>query len=56
MNNFLAFIRNAFLIDTVDNNRKVGLSQFRDESADFSLNKKSITGKDVKLSDLLRRA
>ena len=43
------------MINNNDNN-KVGLSQFRERPQDFSVNKSSLRSKDVKLSDLLRRA
>ena len=54
MKKFVTFIQNALFIDT--NSSKVGLSQFRDKQDDFPINKGSIASKDVKLSDLLRRA
>ena len=54
MKKFVTFIQNALFIET-DNN-KVGLSQFKEVKEDFSINKCSIASKDVKLSDLLRRA
>lgn len=55
MRKLVTFIQNALLLNNNDN-RRVGLSQFRDTEADFSINKGSIGSKDVKLSDLLRRA
>ena len=55
MKKFFAFIQNALMINNNDN-RRVGLSQFRDPAVDFSVNRGSIGSKDVKLSDLLRRA
>ncbi len=56
MKNFVTFIQGVLLINNNDN-RRVGLTQFREDSAnDFSVNKNSIANKDVKLSDLLRRA
>jgi len=56
MKNFVTFIRSALFIDDNKGNRSIGLSQFKDKQDDFSVNEKSIRGKDVKLSDLLRRA
>lgn len=55
MKNFITFIQGILMINNNDN-RRVGLSQFKEETADFSLNANSITNKDVKLSDLLRRS
>ena len=55
MQKFVTFIQDLFLIHDNDT-RRVGLSQFRDSTPDFSVNKHSIANKDVKLSDLLRRA
>ena len=55
MRKLVAFIQNALLLNNNDD-RRVGLSQFREEPSDFSVNKGSIGSKDVKLSDLLRRA
>ena len=55
MRKLFAFIQNALMMNNNDNIR-VGLSQFRGGLEDFSLNKNSITSKDVKLSDLLRRS
>ncbi|MCR5266552.1 MAG: hypothetical protein K6E29_08190 [Cyanobacteria bacterium RUI128] len=51
----ITFIQKALMINT-DEDNKVGLSQFRDKSDDFSVNRVSFRNKDVKLSDLLRRA
>ena len=54
MKKFVTFIQDVLLIN--DNNTgRVGLSQFKNRTEDFSINKNSITSKDVKLSDLLRR-
>lgn len=55
MKKIMAFIQNALMLNNNDTTR-VGLSQFRSGIDDFSLNKNSITSKDVKLSDLLRRS
>ena len=55
MRKLITFIQNALMIKNNDNIR-VGLSQFRGGAEDFSLNKNSITSKDIKLSDLLRRS
>ena len=54
MEKFVAFIQNALCMNDGDE-RRVGLSQFKDETEDFSVNQGSIRSKDVKLSDLLRR-
>lgn len=55
MKKLVTFIQGLFLINDNDT-RRVGLSQFREGVTDFSVNKNSIANKDVKLSDLLRRA
>jgi len=55
MKKLITFIQNALMLNNNDNIR-VGLSQFRGGSDDFSINKNSITSKDIKLSDLLRRS
>lgn len=55
MKNFVSFIQNALMLSNDDNN-KVGLSQFKERPKDFSVNKESMRSKDIKLSDLLRRA
>ena len=55
MKNFVTFIRGALLIDEKSQTR-IGLSQFKEEKADFSINENSIRNKDIKLSDLLRRS
>lgn len=55
MRKFMEFLQGVLMINNNDD-RRVGLSQFRDLPEDFSINKGSITSKDVKLSDLLRRA
>ena len=55
MKNIITFILNILMINSDEDNR-VGLSQFKERTEDFSRNKKSITSKDIKLSDLLRRA
>jgi len=55
MKNFITFIQGILMINSNDN-RRVGLSQFKDDTPDFSINTNSITNKDVKLSDLLRRS
>lgn len=55
MKKIMTFIQDLFLMGDNDT-RRVGLSQFRDSVSDFSVNKNSIANKDVKLSDLLRRA
>lgn len=55
MKKLVTFIQGLFLISDNDT-RRVGLSQFRESAADFSVNQNSIANKDVKLSDLLRRA
>ena len=56
MKNFVTFIQGVLLINN-DDTRSVGLTQFKkNTTTDFSINKDSITNKDVKLSDLLRRA
>ena len=55
MRKLVTFIQNALLLNNNDN-RRVGLSQFKDPAVDFSVNKGSIGSKDIKLSDLLRRA
>lgn len=54
MRKLVTFIQNALMLNNNDD-RRVGLSQFRNGAEDFSVNKGSITSKDVKLSDLLRR-
>ncbi|MCM1265670.1 MAG: hypothetical protein NC200_05670 [Candidatus Gastranaerophilales bacterium] len=54
MKKFVTFIQDVLLIND-NNSRRVGLSQFKERQNDFSINKDSITSKDVKLSDLLRR-
>ena len=54
MKNFVTFIRKALMLGNDEN--KVGLSQFRTRPDDFSFNRNSIRSKDIKLSDLLRRA
>lgn len=55
MKKFMTFIQGILLINSNDN-RRVGLSQFKENTVDFSINSNSITNKDVKLSDLLRRS
>ena len=55
MKNFVTFIRGALLIDEKSQTR-IGLSQFKVEKEDFSINENSIRNKDIKLSDLLRRS
>lgn len=55
MKKVFTFILNILMINT-DNDNRVGLSQFKERQEDFSRNKRSITSKDIKLSDLLRRA
>ena len=55
MKKFMTFIQGILLINNNDN-RRVGLSQFKENTVDFSINPNSITNKDVKLSDLLRRS
>ena len=55
MKKFMTFIKGILLINNNDN-RRVGLSQFKENTVDFSINSNSITNKDVKLSDLLRRS
>ena len=55
MKKFMTFIQGILLINNNDN-RRVGLSQFKENTVDFSINSNSITNKDVKLSDLLRRS
>lgn len=54
MKKLLSFLQGMFLLNN-DNENRVGLSQFRENATDFSINTNSITNKDVKLSDLLRR-
>lgn len=54
MRKFVAFIQNALLLNNNDD-RRVGLSQFRTAPNDFSINQGSLGSKDIKLSDLLRR-
>ena len=55
MKNFVTFIRGALLIDEKSQTR-IGLSQFKEEKEDFSINENSIRNKDIKLSVLLRRS
>lgn len=55
MKKFMTFIQDILMINNKDTHR-VGLSQFKDTTVDFSINSNSITNKDVKLSDLLRRS
>lgn len=55
MKKFVTFIQSILMINSNDNQR-VGLSQFKEDVVDFSINSNSITNKDVKLSDLLRRS
>lgn len=55
MKKFMTFIQGILLINNNDN-RRVGLSQFKENTVDFSINSNSITNKDVKLSDLLKRS
>lgn len=55
MKNFVTFIRGALLIDE-NSQTRIGLSQFKEEREDFSINENSIRNKDIKLSDLLRRS
>jgi len=54
MKKIISFLQGMLLLNNNDNNR-VGLSQFRENGNDFSVNTNSITNKDIKLSDLLRR-
>lgn len=54
MKNVITFILNLLMINNDDNNR-VGLSQFKEQTNDLPL-RKPFSSKDVKLSDLLRRA
>jgi hypothetical protein len=54
MKDILSFLQGLFMLNNNDNQR-VGLSQFREETSDFSINTNSITDKNIKLSDLLRR-
>ena len=55
MKNFITFLQGILMINSNDN-RRVGLSQFKDDAVDFSVNTNSITNKNIKLSDLLRRS
>ena len=55
MKNIITFILNILMINNEDDNR-VGLSQFKDRQSNFRSDRKFIPSKDVKLSDLLRRA
>lgn len=54
MKKILSFLQGMLLLNN-DSDNRVGLSQFKENSTDFSLNTNSITNKDIKLSDLLRR-
>ena len=55
MKNFVTFIRGA-LLSVEKSQTRIGLSQFKEEKEDFSINENSIRNKDIKLSDLLRRS
>lgn len=55
MDKFLEFLQELFKLKK-DDNIKVGLSQFKQESPEPVRKKVSIGTKDVKLSDLMRRA
>ena len=56
MKDFLNFIQEIFMIKKEDSSVKVGLSQFKREEIKPRLKEVSIRNKDVKLSDLMRRA
>lgn len=55
MKKFVTFIRGALLIDEKSQTR-IGLTQFKEQPEDFSINENSIRNQDIKLSDLLRRS
>lgn len=55
MKTFLNFVQNIFMIKN-DETMKVGLIQFRRPVVKAAEKEVSITKKDVKLSDLMRRA
>jgi len=55
MKEFLNFLQDVFMINKQDN-LKVGLTQFRREKIVAPPKDVSIKTKDVKLSDLMRRA
>lgn len=54
MNEFLDFLKEIFMLKKEDDLR-VGLTQFRKTNVKPLVKKPSITNKDVKLSDLMRR-
>lgn len=55
MKDFLNFLQEIFMMKN-DNSVKVGLTQFKREEVKPRLKEVSIRNKDVKLSDLMRRA
>lgn len=55
MNDFINFLKDVFMLKKEDN-IKVGLTQFKREPVKNAPKEVSIKTKDVKLSDLMRRA
>ncbi len=58
MNELITFFKDIFMINSQDSDIKVGLSQFKKESAKDKQTVKKVkkVNKEVKLSDLMRRS
>ena len=58
MNELITFFKDIFMINSQDSDIKVGLSQFKKESAKNKQTVKKVkkVNKEVKLSDLMRRS
>lgn len=56
MSDFFGFLQEIFMIKKDDSSIKVGLTQFKELEVKPIVKDVSIRNKDVKLSDLMRRA